>query len=226
MANVSLEDYLLHAGYTLNRRTTSYVATKRIIGRGDDPYGTKKNPYGNYKNPYYDPVKRHEYYEAHKDPGTKSRGSGGSGGGKGSGGSGGGKGGKGGKAKVSDQIAKLREESNLNTEAQREATKNKIADLKAQLTEQLNSMRSKRSDEEGFNKAEMRGKIQALRSQIGTSNAELSKWITNEKETLNKKIASLQGKKYDSNEIKSKQDAKNKEVSRRAETIYKRQTKK
>lgn len=222
MANVDLDRYLEHAGYTLKRRTTSYVQTKRIIGRGNDPYGkndtstgTKKNPYGNYKDPNYDPVKRHEYYEAHKGAGVKSRGSGGSKGGSSS---------KGKKANVSDQIAKLREESNLDTEAQREATKNKIADLKAQLTNQLNAMRASKGDEEGQNKAEVRGKIQALRAQIGTSSADLSKWITNEKETLNKKIASLRGTSYNPDEIKSKQDARNKEVTRRAETIYKRNT--
>lgn len=224
MANVELDEYLQHASYTLKRRTTGYVQTKRIIGRGNDPYGkndtssgTKKNPYGNYKDPNYDPVKRHEYYEAHKGPGVKSRGSGGSKGGSSS---------KGRKENVSDKIAKLREESNLNTEAQREATKNKIADLRAKLTNQLNAMRESKGDEEGQNKAELRGKIQALRSQIGTSSSELSKWITNEKETLNKKIASLRGQSYNPDEIKSKQDAKNKEVTRRAETIYKSNTKK
>lgn len=53
------------------KKAGSTPKVKKIIGRK-----TEKNPYGDYASPYYDPVKRHEYYEKHKDHVTRPYGTG------------------------------------------------------------------------------------------------------------------------------------------------------
>lgn len=204
--------------------------TKSIVGRKRGG----KYEYGNYASPYYDPVARHERYVKEKAAGKFGSVSSisGSSGGKGrSGGSGKGKSGKAGKGRkgggagLSNAINKLREESELNTAAQQEATKRKIADLKDQLLEQIELLNKGGELEEGHNTAEIRGTIQSLKEQIKTEGTNLSGWISQEKTALARRIAKLQGKKYDEGaeeRKKQQQEAKDKEVKRRADAIYKR----
>lgn len=243
-----------YSNYNPVSRHKRYEATKNIIGRK----ARTTNPYGQYKSPYYDPVKRHNYYEAHKDHVTRPYGTGGSSG-SGKGGSGKGKGGSGkgsskgsGKSKGSSkgqsanmqkQIEKLREESALETEAQREATKRKIEDIRNQLTSQIQKLRGdtyeKTQNEK--NLTEIRGMTQGLKSQIenlrGKSEEEikqesdrLKKWISNEKDALERRIAAIYstyGKKYTPRTQASKAQAsakRDKEVNSRADGIYKRKT--
>ena len=246
--------YIAHA-YTPNRpykskdsykkRTVdpSQPSTKSIVGR-KSLTTHRTNPYGNYASPYYDPVERHARYEREKDHVTrpygvglseskKGRGSGkgGSGkGGSGKGGSGKGKGsGKGANKNISDVIAKLREESSLDTEAHREAAKRKIEDLKKELAEWVEKLRKEESaDEQSLNIVEIRGKIQSIRDQIEQTGGDLQKWISDEREALSRRIAKLKGEKYDDKKLEQQKAVKNreKEISSRADAIYKRKSRK
>lgn len=246
--------------YNPERRRERYKKTKEILGRTGTKEAREKNPYGNYKSPYYDPVYRHNYYEAHKDHVTRPYGTGGSGkssgsgrgGGKGSGrGSGKGSGGggkgssKGQAANMAAQIKKLREESALETEAQREATKRKIDDLRNQLASQVEKLRGDTYDatQKEKNLAEIRGLTQGLRAKIknlqGKNEAEikqeserLKKWISNEKDALERRIAAIYstyGKKYtprtQAAQTKASK-ARDKDVKSRADSLYKSKTKK
>lgn len=247
--------YIAHA-YTPNRpykskdsykkRTVdpSQPSTKSIVGR-KSLTTHRTNPYGNYASPYYDPVERHARYEREKDHVTRPYGVGlseskkgrGSGkgrsgkGGSGKGGSGKGKGsGKGGANKnISDAIAKLREESSLDTEAHREAAKRKIEDLKKELVEWIEKLRNEYgNDEQSLNAIEIKSKIQALRDEIEKTGGDLQKWISEEKEALARRIAKLKGEEYDSNKLEQQKALKNreKEISSRADAIYKRKSRK
>lgn len=234
------EDSLRHA-YQSKYMKSTYKAdvsapsfsktTKSIVGRKRGG----KYKYGSYASPYYDPVARHERYVKEKAAGkfgpaasigSAGKGRSGRSGGSGKGKSGkAGKGGKGNKAALSDAIKKLREESDLNTAAQQEATKRKIADLKDQLLEQIALLNKGGELEEGHNSAEIRGTIQSLKERIQTEGTNLSGWISQEKTALARRIAKLQGKKYDEGaekRNKQQQEAKDKEVKRRADAIYKR----
>lgn len=248
------------AGYNPVSRHERYEKnekTRRIVGRKS---ARTTNPYGNYKSPYYDPVYRKNYYESHKDHVTRPYGTGGSSGsggksgkgsGKGSGrgsgkGSGRGKGSsKGQSANMQKQIEKLREESALETDAQREATKRKIEDIRNQLTGQIQRLRGntyERTQNEK-NLTEIRGMTQGLKSQIenlkGKSEDEikqeserLKKWISNERDALERRIAAIYstyGKKYTPRTQASKSQAsakRDKEVNSRADGIYKSKTSK
>ena len=208
----------------VTRRTSGYYDTKSIIGRGTDTkYGKYKA--GSYKSKYYDPVARHERYL--KERASLGIGTGGSGGGKG--GSGGGKGGSGGggrSASVQNAINKLREESSLNTEAQQEATRRKILDLKEDLKAQIDILRNRKGDEEGLNVAEIRGKISTIRKNIENAGGDYRSWVKKEQEALNRKIAKLSGTKYDpegdKKRIEQKKATRDKQVKSRADAIYKR----
>lgn len=207
--------------------------TKGIVGRKRGG----NYEYGSYASPYYDPVARHERYMKEKAAGkfgpassigstSKGR-SGGSGKGKSGKGGKSGKAGKGNKAALSNAIKKLQEESELNTAAQQEATKRKIADLKDRLLEKIELLNKGGELEEGHNTAEIRGTIQSLKEQIRTEGTNLSGWISQEKTALARRIAKLQGKKYDEGaeeRKKQQQEAKDKKVKQRADAIYKRKT--
>lgn len=241
------------AGYNPIKRHERYERTKEIVGRKARTH----NPYGNYASPYYDPVKRREYYESHKTHPTRPYGVGSSGkgsGGRGSGGKGSGKGGKGsGKkgnskgqnANMQKQIEALREQSALETEAQREATRRKIEDLRYQLSEQIKRLRQGTYDktQSEKNMAEIRGLTQGLRSKIenlqGQNDKEvarvskqLKEWISNERDSLERRIAAVYktyGKTYTPRTQASKESAskkRDKEVTSRADSIYKSKKKK
>lgn len=144
---------------------------------------------------------------------------------------------------MSEQLQKLREESSLNTAARQEAAKRKIEDLKAKLAEQIQKLQ-----EDAYNKsqgeenlAELRGISQNLRSQIKSlqnkSSTEINQvgtklqnWISTEKESLEKRIASLYssyGQKYSYTtdaDRKRASEKREKEVASRADAIYKKQS--
>ena len=199
---------------------------------------------GVYKSKYYDPVARHERYMRERESlgigkGLSSVGSGkgsggsGKGSGKGSGGSGGsGKGSGGLPSGIAEEIAKLRDESSLNTEAQREAARRKIEDLKNDLKKQIEILQKRREDSSGVNVSEIRGNIQALRRQMERTGENLGDWISKEKEALERRIAktySDHGMTYDTSSKNDKAkalEARDKEVKRRADSIYKSKTKK
>jgi hypothetical protein len=232
---------------TVTRRTTGYADTKAIIGRTPTTT-TKYGRYqGNYKSKYYDPVARHERYMKERaslgiGQGGSGRGGGGGSGGGGGGGSGG-SGGAGTSAAVANEIQKLREESSLQTEAQREAAKRKIEDLKAQLEDQVKKLRSEAETKiEGTkNTAEIRGITQNLKNEIksltGKTSDEiesvgndLKSWISKEKDSLEARIASIyksQGRDYKVTTQSDKANAaasRDREVSSRADSIYKKKT--
>lgn len=247
--------------YNPVKRHERYEQTKEIVGRKTTKI--KDYKYGNYKSPYYDPVARHERYLRERSKlgigtggasgGKKSggkgsgKGSGGKGSGKGSGGKGsGGKGSsKGSKSNMAAEIQRLREESALETEAQREAARRKIEDLQKQLSEQVKKLKSdalSKTDSEE-NSAERRGIIQHLKSEIenlqGKNSEEASRiskqlndWITHERDSLERRIAAIykaNGQKYTPRTQASKENAskaRNKEVKRRADSIYKSKSKK
>lgn len=245
MSEIQYKNSLYHASdskfkYVDRRKKVSitknkYVDTKRIIGRGngDSTFNPRQTTYA---SPYYDPVARHERYLAEKASG-KVGGSGRGGGGKGSG-----RGGGGGGSANQDAIAKLTEESELNTEAQREAARRKIEDLQNQLKAKIEELRKKAYDDSQTeeNAAERRGLIQNLKSEIESLqnktseeaqriSKELSDWITQEREALARRIAAISGKPYDpnANKVKEQQQKKrDKEVNSRADAIYKSKTKK
>lgn len=215
------------------QRAKTGSPTKSIVGRS-----LKRNPYGNYKSVYYDPVARHERYLREKDHVTrpygtgkseKSSGKGRSG--KGSGGKGKsskGRGGRGSSKNFTDAIAKLREESSLDTEAHREAARKRIEELREQLRRHLELLQEAQSDENSTaNVAEIRGKIQQIREQIEAEGGNLQEWIANEREALQKRIARLKGEDYNKTKVEQQKAAKNKEtqVSSRADAIYKRKSK-
>lgn len=228
------------AGYNPVKRHERYEATKEIVGRK----AKTVNEYGNYKSPYYDPVARHERYLRERSSlgigqGTgksKSSGRGGSGGS-----------GKGGSSQdnsnLAQQVQALRDESALNTEAQREAAKRKIEDLRDELAKQVQKLREGASSElkNEENLTTVRGITQTLKSQIenlqGKTAAEiqsvsknLQDWITQERDSLERRIAALyksHGKTYTVTTQADKQsasDRRDKEVSSRADSIYKKKS--
>lgn len=247
------EPSLQHAYVSKYKSRDSYKpittqARKREIATSARREARTRNPYGAYKSPYYDPVKRHEYYEAHKTHKTRpygvgaseklssSRGSSGKGGsGKGSKG-GSGKGSKGSASKaskaqekqnISDAIAKLREESALDTEAHREATRRRIEDLRSQIYEHSEKLKERTAEgDETVNTAEIRGRIQELRDEIEKAGLDLNEWIENEREALIRRIEALTGKKYsvDKEAKQRAQEANKQKVSQRADAIYKKKS--
>lgn len=241
------------AGYNPVKRHERYEKTKEIIGRKAKTY----NKYGNYKSPYYDPVARHERYLRERSSlgigqgirqvtGTsKSSGRGGSGGSKGKSGSGRGSGSGSSQAanNLAEQVQALRNESNLNTEAQREAARRKIEDLREDLTKQVQKLREGANAEleKEDNLTAVRGITQNLKSQIeslqGKTAAEmqsvssnLQDWITQERDSLERRISALYksyGKTYTVTTQADKQrasDSRDKEVSSRADSIYKKKS--
>lgn len=243
------------AGYNPVKRHERYERTKEIVGRK----ARTTNPYGNYASPYYDPVKRKEYYESHKTHPTRPYGVGSSGksgrggsgksgrGGSGRGGKGSGRKGnsKGQTANMQKQIQALREQSALETEAQREATRRKIEDLRYQLSEQVKRLRQNTYDKTQSEKnlTEIRGLTQGLRSRIenlqGKNDVEVKRvskqlkdWISNERDSLERRIAAVYktyGKTYTPRTQASKESAskkRDKEVTSRADSIYKSKSKK
>lgn len=238
--------------YSPIKRHERYERTKEIVGRK----APTVNRYGNYKSPYYDPVARHERYEREKDHITrpygvgesigKSSGRSGSGSGGSAKGSGKGSGKRSGKAKgsskaVANAIHKLREESSLNTDVQQEVARRKIEDLRERLKQKVDRLR-----EDAYNKsqaetnvAEIRGITQTLRDKIQSVQGkttkeinrvqkELGDWIESERESLNRRIATLQGTTYDPDATakqKRQQAARNKKVKKRADAIYRRSKK-
>lgn len=232
---------------TVVRRTSGYADTKAIVGRAPD-HTTKYGKYkGNYKSKYYDPVARHERYM--KERASLGIGKGGSGGGSGGSG-GGGKGGKGGSGgagssanDLGQMIQQLRDESSLQTEAQREATKRKIEDMKKQLQDRVQKLREEAESkiENTENTAEIRGITQNLKDEIKnltgktsdeieSAGTDLKNWISNEKDSLERRIAALyksKGKDYKVTTQADKANAaasRDKDVSSRADSIYKKQT--
>lgn len=254
-----IDPHLAHASYTVGHYDRSkynptkysdkYKKTEAIIGRKNSASRVSGYKYGHYASPYYDPVARHERYLRERSSlgigkGIDSIGggsSGGRGGGKGKSGKGGkgksgkgskkGRGGRGNSSAMSAEIQKLREESSLETEAQREATRRKIEDLKEQLREQVEKL-SGADEESGINVAEIRGKIQSIRKQIEDAGGNLQDWISREKESLEKRIEAIykaNGKKYQSISKADKENAtkaRDKEVKSRADSIYKSKSKK
>ncbi len=204
---------------------------------------------GTYKSPYYDPVERHERYMRERSSlgigvAKPSIGSGSSSGGKGKSG----KVGKSGKGKaskgrgrkasmkaniagLSEEIANLREESALDTEAQREAARRKIEDLKEQLRQQMEKLAGA-NEGSGVNVAEVRGRVQSIRKEIEDTGSDLQAWVTREKASLERRIAALynaRGISYNTNTDKDKENAsktRDKEVKSRADSIYKSKSKK
>lgn len=246
------DDSLMHE-YVDKRATVSkrnikgYANTKPIVGRTPTTptkYGRYK---GNYKSRYYDPVARHERYmreRASLGIGKGRSGSGGGGGsGSGSGRGGSGKSGRGGSGKgkgrnnganLAATIQALREESQLNTEAQREAARRKIKDLKATLSEHIQNLRTAESKDEqelGVNVTEIRGRIQTIKEQIEKTGGDLNEWIKNEKDALERRIAAVykkNGINYTVTTQEDKQQAskkRDKEVNSRADAIYKSKSK-
>lgn len=214
-----------------NRANGLGVNTKPIIGRSSSNalMYTKTPQYRNkdYASIYYDPEKRHQRYEEEKDHVTRPYGTGKSaskGSGKGSGKSSG----NGSSKNVSDAIAKLREESSLDTEAHREEAKRRIEELRNQLKEHLERLKSSQDEESELNIASIRGKIQSIKEQIEATGQDLQLWIDNEREALQRRIAKLTGKNYDKEQVERQTALKNreKEISSRADALYKRRMKK
>lgn len=228
--------------YDPSKRANRYQRSSKLLLKAEKA-AARGNPYGNYKSPYYDPVARHERYMRERSSlgigngfsGKSGKGSSGKSGKGSSGGSGkGSKGrGSGNKANISAAIQKLREESALNTDAQREAAQRKIRDLQSELRQQVLKLQNMTEDNDsGINVSEIRGRIQAIRDQIQQTGGDLNKWISHEKDALERRIAAVykaNGKKYTprlqaDNERASKK--RNKEVNSRADAIYKSKSKK
>jgi len=223
------------------RRTRGYFDTKSIIGRDvDTKYGSYKKPSGKkYASKYYDPVARHERYLRERSSlgiGGGRSGGGGSGRGSGKSGRSSGGSGRGGRAsnsaKIAQTIQKLREESSLNTDAQREAARRKIQDLRNELRKQIVKMRGVDEDTVGVNVSDIRGRIQAIREEMEKTGGDLQKWISHEKDALERRIAAVynaNGQKYTPRLQADKERAskkRNKEVNSRADAIYKSKSKK
>ncbi len=178
------------------QRARNGSPTKSIVGRSvsNNPYGNfrlKRNN-GQYKSPYYDPVARHQRYLEEKDHVTRPYGTGkskGSGGGKGKSSKG-----RGGSSKqnLAEVISKLRDASNEDIEKHKAEYLKEIEDLRRQLQERLEQLGEAQKDEESeLNITEIRGHIQALREQIESKGLDLQKWINEEREALNRRIAAL-----------------------------------
>ena len=236
---------LQHA-YDPSKRANRYSRTSSLISKKEsaekastarNSIGLRTNKYGNYKSPYYDPVERHERYMRERaslgiGKGLGSSGKGSSG--KGSKGKSKGKSksrGRGNSQNISAAIQKLREESQLNTEAQREATRRKIEDLKEELKQHAEKLSGMTEDgEEGLNVADIRGTIQQIKDQLEQAGGDLQKWITNEKDALERRIAALYasaGKKYKVTTQADKQNAskaRQTEIKSRADSIYKKKS--
>lgn len=227
------------AGYNPIKRHERYEKTKEIIGRKAKTY----NKYGNYKSPYYDPVARHERYLRERSSlgigqGTsKSKSSG-----KGSSG-GSGKGSSQDTSNLAQQVQALRDESALNTEAQREVAKRKIEDFKTDLQNQIAKLRENASSKIAGekNETEILGTTQNLKLQIESLqgkaaedieqvSANLKDWISQERDALERRIQALYksyGKEYTVTTQSDKESAatkKNKEVTSRADSIYKKKS--
>lgn len=238
--------------YNPTKYSDKYKKTEAIIGRKNSASRVSGYKYGHYASPYYDPVARHERYLRERSSlgigkGIESlsgKSSSGGRGGKGKSGKGGkgksakgskGRGGKGSMkanlAGLSEEIAKLREESALDTEAQREAVRRKIEDLKEELRQQVEKL-SGADEESGINVAEIRGRIQSIRKEIEDAGGDLQSWVTKEKASLERRIAALynaRGLSYNTNAAKDKENAskaRDKEVKSRADSIYKSKSKK
>lgn len=238
--------------YNPTKYSDRYKKTEAIIGRKNTASRVSGYKYGHYASPYYDPVARHERYLRERSSlgigkGIESlsgKSSSGGRGGKGKSGKGGkGKSAKGSKGRgskgsakanlsgLAEEIAKLREESALDTEAQREAARRKIEDLKEQLRQQMEKL-SGADEESGINVAEIRGRIQSIRKEIEDAGGNLQDWVSREKESLEKRIAALynaRGLSYNTNAAKDKENAskaRDKEVKSRADSIYKSKSKK
>lgn len=238
--------------YNPTKYSDKYKKTEAIIGRKNTASRVSGYKYGHYASPYYDPVARHERYLRERSSlgigkGLDSIGggsSGGRGGGKGKSGKGGkgkakkgskGRGGKGSMkanlAGLSEEIAKLKEESSLDTEAQREAARRKIEDLKEELRQQMEKL-SGVDEESELNVSEIRGRIQSIRKEIEDAGGDLQSWVTREKAALERRIAALynaRGLSYNTNADKDKENAakaRDKEVKSRADSIYKSKSKK
>lgn len=245
LAHAYVSPYKNSSGSSGYKRTTTEerygVKTENVIGRKKAGY-----KYGSYKSPYYDPVARHERYLRERSKlgigkGTTSLTSGGKGRSGGKGGSGGkGKKGKSGgrgnaAAALASEIQKLQDTSSLETEAQQEAARRKILDLKAALNEQVNMLKNKEAGElaeNGLNTAEIRANIQSLKSQIQQTGTDLNTWVANERKALENRVAELykkRGVKYQTSEQKQKDKEqaskkREKEVASKADAIYKRRT--
>lgn len=243
------DDPIEHASFTSLKTSLSdrYRAKKKaqseskqskpklVVGRGVTGRVFTRKPIDGYKSKYYDPVERHLRYLREKDHPTRPYGTGGQSkaSGRGSGGSKGSKGSGKSNAKanqnISEAIEKLREESSLDTEAHREAAKRKIEDLREELKEHLEKLEQLREDDEStLNIAEIRGKIQSIREAIEATGADLHKWIEQEREALQRRIAKLKGEDYDKTKAEKQTSVENKdkEISSRADAIYKRKSKK
>ena len=231
---VEREEALAHATtkYSPIKKATKYKVTGNIIGRKNaasrqkDSAGRPRYEYGNYASPYYDPVARHERYMKERSSLGIGKGLGGSSSGKGGSGKGGSD-----KSNLAEEVKKLREESSLDTEAQREATKRKIEDLRNQIKRHLESLGVKSEEQlEGVNAAEIKGKIQSIREKIEQEGGDLQKWISNEKDALERRISALysaHGKEYKvrtQDDKKSASEARDKEVKSRADSIYKKKS--
>ena len=211
------------------RRTSTYFKTKSIIGRG--PTVAKTNPKGGkYASKYYDPVARHERYLEEKASLGIGRGSSlGSGGRRSRGSSGKAK--RGNRKALAKQIQKLRDANSIETEAQREVAKRKIADLKARIKAQAARLSGQgQFQKEGVNTAEIRGHVQSLKKEIERTGTNLESWIKTNRTALENKVKALYKKKgikyqtVDEREAKQKkeQKARDKKVQARADSIYKR----
>lgn len=234
------------AKYAYTSRSQISKSEGRVANTTDLMREARKRKYtGVYKSPYYDPVERHERYMRERSAmgiGSKiktpsvgsSSGSGGSSGGRSGNGSRKvskkGRSGRGSNKALSKEIAKLREESSLNTDAHREATMRKTNDLREQLNAQVNKLRSANTSE--VNVAEIRGNIQTLRKNIEESGGDLQTWIQKERAALENRIETTykkRGVKYNSVNSKDKENAakaRDKEVKSRADSIYKSKSKK
>ncbi len=232
-------DSIAHA-YTkysvLARPTSASLRNERTSATNANSLRKKaKSNNGIYKSPYYDPVARHERYMRERESlgvGKGKIGLGSSKSGKGSKGSGGSKGGKGsGGTKMAEEIRRLREESSLNTEAQREATKRRIEDLRNEIQSYIKSFGKQSEDQlEGVNSVEIRGRVEQLKKQIEQAGVDLNSWISNEKDALERRIAAIysaNGKEYKvhtQDDKKNASEARDKEVKSRADSIYKKKS--
>lgn len=238
--------------YNPTKYSDRYKKTEAIIGRKNAASRVSGYKYGHYASPYYDPVARHERYLRERSSlgigkGIESlsgKSSSGGRGGKGKSGKGGkGKSAKGSKGRgskgsakanlsgLAEEISKLREESALDTEAQREAVRRKIEDLKEQLRQQMEKL-SGADEESGINVAEIRGRIQSIRKEIEDAGGDLQDWVTKERASLERRITALynaRGISYKTQSTKDKENAakaRDKEVKSRADSIYKSKSKK
>ena len=129
---------------------------------------------------------------------------------------------------LSDAISKLKEESSMNTSVQQEVVRRKMSDLQIDLKNRIQELRNANSEKEGVNIAELRGRIQETRAHMQQTGDDFQGWLTNERTSLEKKIAELRNSKgvpNDDNSEKDKQNAqetRDKEVKSKADSIYKK----